>query len=195
MKMNIFENLDKICSTKSFWSTMIIFSMILFIISLSWLCHKRYTSTQFLDNITKDPKSSSILLVSFLGLYLNVVFNLLFKLNSKDLAELILTNCIFLTLIILDKFTLDQFNSISSLGLTVVYYICLTSFACIFVGTITVNTWHIIVSEPEKATIVFLKDWIIYPFAVISFSLLINIILLVLAIGLRKVKLSNLLCK
>src|SRR5699024_1532131 len=70
MKMNIFENLDKICSTKSFWSTMIIFSMILFIISLRWLCHKRYTSTQFLDNITKDPKSSSILLVSFLGLYL-----------------------------------------------------------------------------------------------------------------------------
>lgn len=53
MKMNIFENLDKICSTKSFWSTMIIFSMILFIISLSWLCHKRYTSTQFLDNITE----------------------------------------------------------------------------------------------------------------------------------------------
>jgi hypothetical protein len=61
----------------------------------------------------------------------------------------------------------------------------LTSFTCSLVGAITYNTWNT-ESLGEKIISGLLKYLIIYPFAVINASLLINMILLVLAIDVRK---------
>lgn len=180
-----FKNIDKICTNRSFWGIVGFISIIVALILAIWLYDKGYKKTDFLEELLFDHKTSSILLVSMIGVYFNIVFILLFNRNSKDICELILTNCIFLTLIILDKFPLDKFKSIHEIHLTIVYYIMLTFFTCSFVGAITYNTWNT-ESFGEKIISGLLKYLIIYPFTVLNASLLVNMILLALAIEVRK---------
>lgn len=185
MNNYFFEDIDKMCTNRSFWGIVCGVSFLVTGFLFFYLHAKGYKKTEFLEELLFDRRTSAILLVSILGIYFNIVFVLLFNRNSKNICELILTNCIFLTLIILDKFPLDKFKSMHEVHLTIVYYIMLTSFTCSLVGAITYNTWNA-ESLGEKIISGLLKYLIIYPFTVLNASLLVNMILLALAIEVRK---------
>lgn len=103
----------------------------------------KYDKSELMNQIFNSKKLRSKYLLEKNAIILTNMFALLCGVSSQEIAKLILNNCVFISLIYLDKFELSDINSSNNLFPSLLQYIFNTSLCIIGICTISVNSLQI----------------------------------------------------
>lgn len=125
--MQLFQNIDSFYSQpmNCFYTSggALILSVLLY-----WLLSDLgYDKAKLIRRIATNYNLRVKYLITIVGITLNNTFTLFCGAKSQEVVQLILTNCVFVSLIFLDKYKISDAGNTKELFLNVLHYICITS--------------------------------------------------------------------
>lgn len=186
MLQSFFVTLDKFFSNRFNLGFMAVALIIIGALILMTLKCTHYRRAKLIKDIVDDSNLRSSYIITLIGIAVNSIFVLGCGAKSKDIVQLIITNCVFLSLLYFNKHSLEQLKSLKEICFNFFHYLGNT---CLLGGITFGIIANLIQANISFNTIIAnLVVGILSVITIIFASEAINFLLLLFVVGIMKLR-------